>query len=469
MPDPSFLLLTACVHCLQGASEQAPSASVVCDAQRNLVTSAQTPEVLPSCESPELLVAAIESRSSDRPKLKADHPLHHTSEPQPIPSEPGILISWANHTRPSAADSSLRSGNYGRVVTNLQARLQQLGYDTGRIDGVYGYRTKEAVIRFQQARGLSTTGIVDPATWAELGIFPAAPEPSYISQAARQNLRIVPVEAVSHKTTAIAKTAWMFPSESLNGSTTFPDFPDYWYWIGWTLIYGMGWIIIFKESFKEVAGFQVVVVQNKRSIAPVANGSAAPKLNFNKTQPQVRTTAPKSNVSDRPTSKPASPEPHSTVATAPQTQPKDSKPEYPPLEVAWADNAQVQPLKNLFVGLDTSETNQLQRPTPPLPRKSIHQNIRLDPSTSETDPADETQIANLALNLPAGAGPYHYSLIDDAEGLFVLRGTELRIVNHRLNATESSTPKTITLRCTNGMGVSVDKSFQIDIRKSMEK
>jgi len=63
-------------------------------------------------------------------------------------------------------------------VVVLQARLAELGYLSGTVDGQYGQKTTDAVLRFQQANALSPTGIADPATQAVLhskGAIPAPP------------------------------------------------------------------------------------------------------------------------------------------------------------------------------------------------------------------------------------------------------------------------------------------------------
>ena len=56
----------------------------------------------------------------------------------------------------------------GRVRA-LQRRLLQAGYAPGPIDGRYGPRTEQAVIRFQAAHGLQVDGIAGPLTFAHLG------------------------------------------------------------------------------------------------------------------------------------------------------------------------------------------------------------------------------------------------------------------------------------------------------------
>jgi uncharacterized protein (TIGR02594 family) len=61
----------------------------------------------------------------------------------------------------------------------VQARLKQLGFDPGALDGVLGPRTRVAVIRFQTVRGLTPDGIVGPLTRSALfGAATAAPRPA---------------------------------------------------------------------------------------------------------------------------------------------------------------------------------------------------------------------------------------------------------------------------------------------------
>ncbi|MFV9567746.1 peptidoglycan-binding domain-containing protein [Thermoanaerobacter mathranii] len=58
----------------------------------------------------------------------------------------------------------LYEGTVGYDVLQLQMILQSLGYDPGPIDGIFGPRTKNAVMRFQRDNGLKVDGIVGPET-----------------------------------------------------------------------------------------------------------------------------------------------------------------------------------------------------------------------------------------------------------------------------------------------------------------
>ncbi|GAB2910094.1 N-acetylmuramoyl-L-alanine amidase [Rhodococcus aerolatus] len=56
----------------------------------------------------------------------------------------------------------------GDDVGELQSRLLELGYDTGRADGLFGVRTDRALRTFQREYGLAEDGIFGPTTMASL-------------------------------------------------------------------------------------------------------------------------------------------------------------------------------------------------------------------------------------------------------------------------------------------------------------
>ena len=65
-------------------------------------------------------------------------------------------------------DRTLAKGSRGAEVKDLQKRLTQLGYQVGKIDGIYGDKTAAAVTRFQKERGLKADGIAGKETIAAL-------------------------------------------------------------------------------------------------------------------------------------------------------------------------------------------------------------------------------------------------------------------------------------------------------------
>lgn len=64
----------------------------------------------------------------------------------------------------------LKKSNSGKNIVDIQRRLKQLGYSLGitDIDGIFGEETERAVKKFQQDRGLDSSGMIDAETWQEL-------------------------------------------------------------------------------------------------------------------------------------------------------------------------------------------------------------------------------------------------------------------------------------------------------------
>jgi N-acetylmuramoyl-L-alanine amidase len=56
----------------------------------------------------------------------------------------------------------------GDDVAALQNRLLGMGFDIGRIDGIFGPRTARALSEFQRAVGISDDGTCGPATFSAL-------------------------------------------------------------------------------------------------------------------------------------------------------------------------------------------------------------------------------------------------------------------------------------------------------------
>lgn len=70
----------------------------------------------------------------------------------------GTLTTAVTVTRPT-----IQLGSTGTHVRYLQSKLKLT------VDGVFGTRTRAAVIAFQKSKGLTADGIVGPRTWAALG------------------------------------------------------------------------------------------------------------------------------------------------------------------------------------------------------------------------------------------------------------------------------------------------------------
>ncbi|MEW5857751.1 MAG: peptidoglycan-binding protein [Cyanobacteriota bacterium] len=90
--------------------------------------------------------------------------------------------SKKSHNRPQTSAMSvgkrgLRLGDRGSEVTEAQERLKAAGFDPGSIDGKYGWKTEQAVKRFQLARGLRIDGIMGRETWFAAGYLATSNSP----------------------------------------------------------------------------------------------------------------------------------------------------------------------------------------------------------------------------------------------------------------------------------------------------
>lgn len=68
----------------------------------------------------------------------------------------------------TSTNSPVKSGAKGAAVLRAQILLDRARFSSGEIDGTYGSNLKKSIIGFQNSRGLTATGEIDAATWAEL-------------------------------------------------------------------------------------------------------------------------------------------------------------------------------------------------------------------------------------------------------------------------------------------------------------
>ena len=63
-----------------------------------------------------------------------------------------------------------KSGSQGNEVRQIQTVLKNWGYYSGTVDGIFGVKTKNAVVAFQKKNGLTADGVAGPATLKAMGI-----------------------------------------------------------------------------------------------------------------------------------------------------------------------------------------------------------------------------------------------------------------------------------------------------------
>ncbi len=83
--------------------------------------------------------------------------------PTPLPPYGSVMQVTPDPSAPTA-EPLIRSGFTGESVSQLQTRLQDLGYYTGTVDGQFGPATNAAVVLFQEQNGLTPDGVVGEST-----------------------------------------------------------------------------------------------------------------------------------------------------------------------------------------------------------------------------------------------------------------------------------------------------------------
>lgn len=81
------------------------------------------------------------------------------------------LFAVGGRTLPDTSAPALsKVGSRGTEVRAIQQKLKERGLYTGSVDGIYGTKTKEAVIKFQKQQKIAADGIAGPVTLRKLGI-----------------------------------------------------------------------------------------------------------------------------------------------------------------------------------------------------------------------------------------------------------------------------------------------------------
>jgi hypothetical protein len=96
-----------------------------------------------------------------------------------VTSRPGATLSFTGDgirftgfsSVPERAGVAPSTNGWSRdAMQAVQGQLAQRGYDPGPVDGLWGKRTRDALLAFQRKAGLEATGTLDSITLDELGI-----------------------------------------------------------------------------------------------------------------------------------------------------------------------------------------------------------------------------------------------------------------------------------------------------------
>ena len=79
----------------------------------------------------------------------------------------------SNHPEEAIPDPApqISAGPYDDFIKRVQAKLRQLGFDAGPVNGDFGEKTQAALAQFQLSRTIPASGQLDDVTLAELGVM----------------------------------------------------------------------------------------------------------------------------------------------------------------------------------------------------------------------------------------------------------------------------------------------------------
>jgi hypothetical protein len=93
-----------------------------------------------------------------------------------------LMTPWISGPPPTPVDSGINLSSevpretYWKDVKEMQQTLQDEGHYHGKIDGVFGLRTRASIREFQKAENLPVTGQLDVQTASKLGVRPESRE-----------------------------------------------------------------------------------------------------------------------------------------------------------------------------------------------------------------------------------------------------------------------------------------------------
>lgn len=102
----------------------------------------------------------------------------------------GGMKSSESSSQSGASSSTLGQQQSGmqdqQTVMQIQEKLKQQGYDVGPVDGIMGPNTKQALMQFQQDKGIQGSGTLDQQTAAALGVSDSGTQQSQMPSEQQQ-------------------------------------------------------------------------------------------------------------------------------------------------------------------------------------------------------------------------------------------------------------------------------------------
>ncbi len=105
------------------------------------------------------------------------------------------LLVYETCIKEEAVYALSKLGSSGAEVKKIQQKLKELGYSVGTVDGIYGTKTKNAVVKFQKNCGITADGICGKQTLLYLGLGSSSSGGSFSSSDIELLAKVISAEA----------------------------------------------------------------------------------------------------------------------------------------------------------------------------------------------------------------------------------------------------------------------------------
>ncbi len=128
------------------------------------------------------------------------------------PEAPSVSVPEKEYTLGERDLEYIKPNLEGKDVADLQTRLNALGYDCGKVDGIFGRNTEKALKAFQKVARIEVDGIFGPESLKALNSYekPAEPEEK-------------PADNVIEHTVQRGDTLWEIAKKYLGKGSRYPE------------------------------------------------------------------------------------------------------------------------------------------------------------------------------------------------------------------------------------------------------
>ncbi|MBQ9253110.1 MAG: peptidoglycan-binding protein [Clostridia bacterium] len=165
-----------------------------------------------------------------------------TAKATPTPAPNGTKVAVTVTAAPD--DGTLRQGSTGSEVKSLQETLIQLGYLTGKADGVFGAKTYAALVAFQKANKLTADGIAGVKTLKKLdssSVVAATTNDSATATATAAPVKVASSGSVTPSASRVQYANWYTTTKAICRKYPYATVYDYETGISWQVhIFSLG-------------------------------------------------------------------------------------------------------------------------------------------------------------------------------------------------------------------------------------